>query len=513
MIVTADPLRILVIDDDGGDRALCRRMLKSAVGDRLRFMEADSGERGLDLIENQAFDCVLLDHSLPGLNGIEVLKRLRIKHAHLPVVMIDGKGNDVIAVQSMKEGAQDYLTKSTMTSPVLQRAVEFAIANCTLAKTVRSNEERFRSIFSAVSEGIIVVDAATGTFLEVNEACALMYGYSPGEMIGCDIEFICANVPPYTRRDALEWIARAASTGQSQQFAWQAKGKGGRLFWADVSIRVTVISARQVVLATLRDVTQRRAMEAQLRQALKLEAIGTLAGGVAHELNNLLQPIIMMTELVLAELPKGSRHFVHLSDVIDAGGKASEIVQRILAFGRVDEVSHSLLDIGTVAREAIVFIRTILPSSITLHVEIDDVAGMVRGDKTQLTQILINLASNARDAIGANVGTVWLSLSRPSVGVDVPHFPVGTMGAGDYAIISVRDNGAGMDDATAQRIFEPFFTTKGVGKGTGLGLSVTHGIVVGHGGAILVDSAVGHGTTFSICLPLAEPDEALALAS
>jgi signal transduction histidine kinase len=136
---------------------------------------------------------------------------------------------------------------------------------------------------------------------------------------------------------------------------------------------------------------------------------------------------------------------------------------------------------------------------------------MVCGDKTQLTQVLINLATNARDAVGAKIGTVWVSLSRSSIDVETPVYPVGTMGRGNYAVLTVRDTGAGMDEATVQRIFEPFFTTKGVGKGTGLGLSVTHGIIAGHGGAIQVDSASGRGSSFSIYLPLAESDMALAL--
>ncbi len=135
--------------------------------------------------------------------------------------------------------------------------------------------------------------------------------------------------------------------------------------------------------------------------------------------------------------------------------------------------------------------------------------GVVRGDKTQLTQVLLNLATNARDAIGANVGTVWVSLSKANVAGGEPS-AVGSLSPGAYAVLAVRDTGAGMDKATAERIFEPFFTTKGVGKGTGLGLSVTHGIIKGHGGAIQVDSAPGRGTSFSIYLPIAEAVRSVA---
>ena len=163
-----------------------------------------------------------------------------------------------------------------------------------------------------------------------------------------------------------------------------------------------------------------------------------------------------------------------------------------------------------VTREAISFIHTILPSSIKLHVEIDNSVGTVRGDKTQLTQVLLNLATNARDAIGANVGTVWVSLSKANVAGGEPSARWNVLAQGAYAVLAVRDTGAGMDKATVERIFEPFFTTKGVGKGTGLGLSVTHGIIKGHGGAIHVDSAPGRGTSFSIYLPIAEAVRSVA---
>jgi PAS domain S-box-containing protein len=378
------------------------------------------------------------------------------------------------------------------------------------AETLRLSEERFRSIFDAVAEGIFITDAETGTFTAANGPAAVMYGYHPDEMLGMSIAEISSGVSPYTQQGAITWIGKAASTGETQQFDWHARKKDGTLFWAEVSIRFAFISGRKVVLAIVRDVTDRREMEAQLRQALKMEAIGTLAGGVAHELNNLLQPIIMMTELVMAKLPDHGTEFHQLERVVDAGTKASEIVQRILAFGRADEVSHSLLDLSLVVREGIAFIRTIMPTSVTLHVAIDDYVGLVRGDKTQLTQVLINLATNARDAIGAKIGTLSVWLSKTVEDFERVDPKTGTVTRGPCAILAVGDTGSGMDGDTARRIFEPFFTTKGVGKGTGLGLSVTHGIVTGHGGTIQVHSKPGHGTRFTIHLPLVAATEDVA---
>jgi signal transduction histidine kinase len=214
-------------------------------------------------------------------------------------------------------------------------------------------------------------------------------------------------------------------------------------------------------------------------------------------------------------LPAGGQQAKQLLRVVDAGGKAAEIVQRILAFGRVDEASYDALNAGCAVREAIDFIRTILPTSITLHVDIDsrDHGGTIRGNKTQLTQILMNMATNARDAIAANVGTVWISLSRLDAEDERPAVRIGAVQPGPYVVLTVRDTGSGMDEATMARIFEPFFTTKGVGKGTGLGLSITHGIITSHGGAMQVESKPGRGTKFSIYLPIEVDQPVLALAS
>ncbi len=371
--------------------------------------------------------------------------------------------------------------------------------------------EILNKTLESMANPVIVVDAA-GTVVHLNAAAKRLVG-TPAALADLK-DRVRAYRPdgatPLPDHDGAISRALHGEATFNLELLLRCEGKGGdlRFLASGHPIRNpdgTIAGA----VAVFHDITAMRSAEIQLRHALKMEAIGTLAGGVAHELNNLLQPIIMMTELVVTELPSESRHRDQLDRVIDAGAKAAEIVQRILAFGRADEVSHTVLDVAFVAREAIAFIRTMLPSSITFHVDIEDTVGMVRGDKTQLTQVLINLATNARDAIGAHVGAIWISLSSANIEASA----VGTLKPGRYALLTVRDTGAGMDKATVDRIFEPFFTTKGVGKGTGLGLSVTHGIVTGHGGAIQVNSTPGRGATFSVYLPLKGEEIPAALAS
>jgi signal transduction histidine kinase len=207
------PLDILVVDDDKGDRAFCQRALRSALSDGLRLLEADSGESGLKSIEAHAPDCVLLDHSLPGINGIEVLKRIRIKHPYLPVVMIDGKGNDVIAVQSMKEGAQDYIAKSTITPATLQRAVRMAIEHCTLQQ--RDHEQRAtleiftRALAHDLKEPVRTMRSFLDRIddsdaLNANSQQSFQYICKSAKRMGALIDA----VQVYTRLDAIERMER-----------------------------------------------------------------------------------------------------------------------------------------------------------------------------------------------------------------------------------------------------------------------------------------------------------------
>ena len=202
-------------------------------------------------------------------------------------------------------------------------------------------------------------------------------------------------IPFAERRDEIGSLARALRVFRDSAMAKELLRSEKDKALSDLAIAHEQLEAK--VEERTRDLTEEIAvntrLQAKLRQAEKMEALGTLAGGVAHELNNLLQPVIMMTELTLSELPEQSPHHAQLQRVVDAGAKAAEIVQRILAFGRADEASQDPLDISSVVRDAVAFVRTILPSSIALHVDILDHAGTVRGDRTQLTQVLINLAT------------------------------------------------------------------------------------------------------------------------
>jgi PAS domain S-box-containing protein len=232
-----------------------------------------------------------------------------------------------------------------------------------------------------------------------------------------------------------------------------------------------------------------REMERQLLHAQKLEVLGTLAGGVAHDLNNTLVPILALTKVTANRLPADSRERKNLLTVMEACERARSLVQRILAFSRKQISEKRPFDLAATVREALRMLRAGLPATVQIVEHVADVPSFF-GDGSQLHQVIVNLVTNAAQAIDTAMGTITIELKRLD---------------GDAGVhLAVSDTGCGMDDATAARIFEPFFTTKEVGQGTGLGLSMVHGIVSSHGGRIEVSSRLGDGTTFDIYLPLSQ---------
>jgi PAS domain S-box-containing protein len=252
---------------------------------------------------------------------------------------------------------------------------------------------------------------------------------------------------------------------------------------------------------TCQDITEIRAaqerereLERQLMHSQKLEALGTLAGGVAHDLNNTLVPILALSKLALDELPPNSPVHGDIETIACASERARDLVKKILAFSRKQDLVKQAIDLARVTRDALQMLRASVPATIQIVDQIVEVP-LLFGDAGELHQVIVNLVTNAAQAIGGSVGKITVSLwgaarRQPS-----------QEEAGPAVCLSIADTGCGMDEATIERIFEPFFTTKGVGDGTGLGLSMVHGIVTHHGGTIPVRSKPGEGSEFTLWLP------------
>jgi PAS domain S-box-containing protein len=364
-----------------------------------------------------------------------------------------------------------------------------------MAEDLLASGDRFRSIFAAVGEGIFIA-SATGIFTEVNETGCAMFGYTSDELIGGDIRMISSGVPPYTLHDALGWSEKAMATGRPQRFDWHCKAKDGHLFWAEVSLQFASIGGQDVVLATVRDVTERRAVDAQLRQAQKMEAIGNLTGGMAHDFNNLLGIIIGNLDLLRDRQSSDPDADELTRESLDAALRGADLTRRLLAFARRQPLQPVRTDVNKLIAGIVKLLERTLGEHIQITLDLYPDTWPVVVDPAQLESGLTNLATNARDAMPGGGQLIIVTGNRSLAEVQ----------PGDYAMIEVSDTGTGMPSEVANHIFEPFYTTKEQGKGTGLGLSMVFGFMKQSGGHINVYSEVGIGTTFRLYLRRADPD-------
>ena len=382
-----------------------------------------------------------------------------------------------------------------------------------LVERIQEQSEQLSNIISNVPgvvwESWIQDDPAMKRTNYVSEYVEGLLGYSVEEWLSTPNFWLQVVHPGDRERAAAEADATfAGQKGGTSEFRWVTKD--GRILWAEVHRLVICDEAGNPIglRGVTMDITERKEaefsrakLEQQLRQAQRMESIGTLAGGIAHDFNNILSAIIGYAELAGDDLPPQSNVQEHLAQVLKASNRAKELVRQILTFSRQRETEYKPLHCKFVLDDALTLLRASLPSTIEIRSEIDPQTPLMLGDQGRIHQIIMNLGTNAMHAMRETGGILEVKLAPFTIDSDFTQTHNGLV-EGEYVRLIVSDTGCGMDQQTQERIFEPFFTTKGPGEGTGLGLAMAYGIVKDHHGAINVYSEPGRGTTFNVYFPV-----------
>lgn len=372
-------------------------------------------------------------------------------------------------------------------------------------KSLIESEDKYRSIFIAAKDAIIVLDHETGGILNVNDSACELYGYTRDELLNLRNVNLSAEPDKTTAGLQAEtnWIP----------LRYHIK-KDGAVFPVEISINYHFTSnGQKISTAIIRDISTRisneeeqKQMEEKLRQAQKMEAIGTLVGGISHDFNNLLQAITGYSQLLLMDKTEDAPEVSSLKAIHSSGSRASDLVRQLLLFSRKADTERKHLDLNRQVEQAQGILQRTIPKMIDIVLHLDGGLWNVNADHVQMEQILLNLGANAADAM-PDGGTLVISTENAVLEEsNTRSFP--GVEPGRYVILIVSDTGHGMSRETIEKIFDPFFTTKDIGKGTGLGLASVYGIVKSHDGYITCNSEVDKGTTFKIHLPAIERDGA-----
>jgi len=509
----AEPLRVLLVEDSADDALLLEREIRRG-GFDLSLTRVENESQFLSAM-SQAWDVVVSDYVLPRFTALGVLRHLRHLCLDIPTIVVSGTVTESELVEAMKAGAHDYVQKQNLARLVVAIRRELGEAAGRRRRreaedALREAQERFRFVVENTSDVVYRLRFPDMVYDYMSPGIERLTGYGPREINGVGLNGLVVSVTDTAGRpvaiEKREWARQIEQSGEFHA-DYQVRTKNGELRWlADHSFPWRDGQGRLLgAVGTLMDITVRKELEAQLNQAQKMEAIGRLAGGVAHDFNNLTTAILGYSELMLRRLGPDDPLRRHVAEVTRAAERAAGLTRQLLAFSRKQLLQPRVLDVAEVLEHSRSLLERLIGEDVELVTRGEPGVGRVKADPVQLDQVILNLAVNARDAMPRG-GQLVLEASNADLDEDYAHEHV-TVRPGRYVMLAVSDTGHGMDKETQQRIFEPFFTTKDKGKGTGLGLSTVYGIVQQSGGYVWVYSEVGRGTTFKIYLPRVE-DEA-----
>jgi two-component system, cell cycle sensor histidine kinase and response regulator CckA len=490
-----EPFRLFVVDDNEEVAFLMRLHLERAGHDVTICRTAADA---LIVLAQDPYHLVLLDDHLPDMRGVKLLQRLAGDGIQAPVLLTTAYGDEKAATQALLAGAIDYLVKDSALTFLteLPKRVEEAVTR----RRLQDANQRLVAALESARDGICIADLV-GTMLHVNTALVTMTGYDRHELIGRHPHLVKTDSPDRESNGELWHTILARKSWQGELLK---RRKDGKL--VDISLTVSPIldgrGQQTHFVGIFRDISERKQLERQLLHAQKMQSVGTLAGGVAHEFNNLLAGIQGYAALGLREAGTSPELKQFLQFIVELSDRAANLTRQLLAFARKPALTRYPTNLPSLLNATAELVRHSM--NVEVIVETPAVADgdqplRALADANQLQQVLINLALNARDAL-SRPEPIRFRLEHVILRDKLAANPEDVL-PGDYAVLEVRDAGKGMTAEVREHAFDPFFTTKEVGKGTGLGLPVAFGILHGHQGHLTLDSDVDRGTAVRLYLP------------
>ena len=528
--------RILAVDDKKDNLIAISALLNALIPD-CNVITAQSGAEGLEKAKTESPDTILLDIKMPGMDGYEVCNRLKDDKTtkHIPVIMISAvKTESEDLVKGLETGADAYLAKPVdeyvliaqvktalrikkaedylrgqkdlLESTVQKRTAELLRTNEQLKYEINnriSAEKQYRMLIETMNDGLFLMDEnflitfANKRFFEI-------LGYPKDKIIGISMYHFLDVSNQRIFDEQIELHKKDGHTVYELRFT----RKDGQKIPVIVSPSAIIDADGQFKgsLGVITDISRIKQLEAQLAQAQKMEAIGTLAGGIAHDFNNILTTIIGNADLALMDIIKKESLRKGIEEIKKAGERAASLTRQLLAFSRKQIVQPEILDINELLTDIEKMLGRLIGENVELLTIPEPELWQIKIDSSQMEQVIMNLAINARDAMPQDGK---LTIETANADLNENYFRKhGIKGEkiGHYVMLAISDTGSGMDKETREHIFEPFFTTKEVGKGTGLGLSTIYGIVKQNNGFIRIYSSPGRGSTFKVYLPKVKGD-------
>ncbi|MBA3009330.1 MAG: response regulator [Proteobacteria bacterium] len=521
--------KILTIDDERYIRQSIRTYLEDY---GFIVFEAENGKKGIEVFEAQLPDLVLLDLRMPEMDGLQVLEILKARSPDTPLVVASGTGNITSVVEALRLGAWDYIFKPIEDMNVLHHSIQKCLRSSKLKREnkayqeqlealvkertmeLKQSEQLYKTVFEYSGTAAIIMEP-DDTISMANSRFAELAGMERREIEGKKKwdEFVSSRDVEFVRNHIMAKNQMNYQNEVSSQYEIQFIDKAGSIKHVFASLGMIPGTDRKV--ASLLDVTEKkkaeqrwRGLEKQLRKSQKMEAIGTLAGGIAHDLNNILSPILGYSDMIMRTSEPGNQVYQRSEKIQKAALRAADLVSQVMSFNRGGAEAKRLIKLHPVAKEVVKLLRGSIPSTIRIVDKIDRNCPSVFADPTQIHQVIMNLCTNAYHAMEDTGGELIVGLTETNLSrTDMMEYPNLPQGDGVYLVLEVSDTGCGMAEDVLERIFDPYFTTKEEGKGTGLGLAMAYSIVQSCDGEIRVKSKYGKGTSFTIFFPAVRGDD------